>query len=145
MGSDLGPCAPFPVGERRGNKELPLRSLFHQLESLGPARNHTIHRKTDGLPTTVRAVQFGSINQRTLVVSGHGIGRFWFFPTALLHHLILQAAGQSHNLLLLLVPDKKGFSLLLIHLSCFFHHLLLFGLHLLLECGDRVLHLFLCQ
>src|SRR6266481_8927398 len=57
------------ISEVRGNKELPLRSYRHELQSLGPAFNDSRHRKCLRMATLVGTIELRAVKKSATVVA----------------------------------------------------------------------------
>src|SRR5580698_9948372 len=61
------------IGKFRWNKKLPLGSNRHELQCLGPTLDHTADGKCGRLAALVRAIEFGVVEKRALVVADDSI------------------------------------------------------------------------
>ena len=92
---------PASVGKLGWDGELPFVSSLHELKRLGPPFDDLVGRKGGGLPTRVRAVEFGPVEQRAAVVA-----LAWRRDTrmgasgAISEHAVLQARGGHLDALL---------------------------------------------
>src|SRR5580698_10374440 len=66
-------AAPRAIGKFRWNKKLPLGSNRHELQCLGPTLDHTADGKCGRLAALVRAIEFGVVEKRALVVADDSI------------------------------------------------------------------------
>ena len=111
--ADLGRAATVAVGQVRGNVELPLVALDHQLHRLGPALDDLIGRKGGGRAAVVRRVELGArrvvAGRAALVVAlaGRVHGRV-VRTIAGRDDLVLQARRQRDDAVLLAVLLWQG-------------------------------------
>jgi hypothetical protein len=121
------------IGQLRRDPELELGTDRHQLQALGPARDHALQRHHRRLATIVGAVEGLAVQQGALVVHLDAVGGGGLRALAFGQDLVLQAGGGGHHARLLAVLGQRLLALLQVRLG--FRHRLgdLLGLHALAE------------
>src|SRR5512145_170342 len=114
---DLAPRPALAVGEVRRDEELPLVAHLHELERLGPPGDDALDRERRRLAALVGTVELRPVDQRAAVIRLHGVGRLRRGAVTRLDHLVLEAARQRLDPVLLRVLREEGLSLLLVLLA----------------------------
>ena len=96
------------VSQSGRDEQLPLVANLHQLQRLGPSRDHAVDRETGGLTTLNRAVEDRPVNQRALVMHLDRIRHLGGLARAGLDDLVLQPAGRGDDTFLFGVFSEKG-------------------------------------
>ena len=91
------------VAEGVGYEETVLCALLHELQTLGPSGYHAVEGELCGLAALYGAVEECAVDEHALVVALHGVGSLRLLAVALVEHLVLQSAGQSHHAVFLCV------------------------------------------
>ena len=84
--------------------------LLHQLHDLRPALDDLVRRERGWLPALEGRVEDGPVDELPLVVAlarRVGLGRLAVRDGACAQHLVLEAAGQSHDTVLALVLGEE--------------------------------------
>ena len=66
------------VSEVCRDKQFPLTAYWHQLQRFYPSLDHAIHREVNWLTPVYRTVENRSIDQCSMVVAFHLVGKFRF-------------------------------------------------------------------
>ena len=106
MRSDLPASALGAVGEVRRDIELPLVTLFHQLECLTPASNHAVERKGDRFATLVGTIENSPVGKRSVIMHRDQILCRRLMTVTRLDHSILQTTLGGRNTLFRLIIFK---------------------------------------
>ena len=64
-----GTCTTLAVSQTVGDEETILGTLLHQLQTLSPTSNDLLQSKHGRLATLDTAIEYGTINQETLVMA----------------------------------------------------------------------------
>src|SRR6476661_3441753 len=99
-------CA-LAIREGRGNEQLILCSLLHQLKRFRPAFDHSVDRKGRRLTALVRTVKLRPIDQGAPIIHCHHIGGFGRRSRSFFLYLVLQTARSRFHTGFLLVVFKK--------------------------------------
>ena len=110
-------CTTLAISQAVRDEEAVLATLRHQLQTLGPASDHLLQTEHGGLSTLYAAVEHGTVDEETLVVTLHRILGGRLLTVTLLQHLILQAAGSRDNTFLLGILSQIFLALFLSSLA----------------------------
>src|SRR5580700_2110996 len=138
-------AAPRAIGKFRGNKKLPLGSNGHELQRFGPTLDHTADGKCGRLAALVGAIEFGVVEECTLVVADDGIRGYRLWTRSFFQDFVLQATREGDDAVFRLVVGEKRLAFLFVGRSLNKHLLFLFLAHLGLQCDHRGPRFVVCQ
>ena len=79
------------VSEVVRDEEAVLRTLLHELQSLGPSCDDLVETECSTLATTVAAVEYLTVDERSLIIALYNIGSCRLLAVAFTQNLILQS------------------------------------------------------
>jgi len=109
-GRNVVPCSALAVAQLGRQHQLGLTAFVHELQAFGPARDHTVQRKADRLPTEGR-VELGAVDQLAAVVHGHRVAGAGLTPFSDDLVTDLQARTRDFDAVFLGVLIEIGFLL----------------------------------
>ena len=98
------------VSEVARNPSGDLAAHLHELEHFGPTRNHGVDREFKRLATVDRAIELGTVKERTRVVDLDNVGIARNGTGTFGNNLVLKTTGGSHNAFGSLVAGEEGFA-----------------------------------
>ena len=105
------------IRELRRNPQLVFRARLHQLQGLGPTRDHLVHTERRSSAVALGGIEHGAVEQLTGVVHRNLVSGLGVLAGARGDDLVLQAAGGGLDSRLLAVIGQEHLGSLVVRLG----------------------------